>query len=224
MASELRDGVWHLDLGYVNAYLVDDEGTLTLIDAGTPRGTEKLREEINATGHDESNIDRILITHFDPDHVGALAELNTEAPIYAREPDASYIEGTKKPSFLNRKGFLHRIGNLFLTRPERPVQRIEDNDTIGGFVVHHTPGHTEGHVAFYHEGHDAVFAGDLIGNSGSLGLPPRIMTKDPAEDAESIKLLVKALPKASMLCMGHGSPISDGAAEMLEQFVTDTLS
>lgn len=72
MATELAEGVWHLDLGIVNAALVDDGGTLTLVDAGRRGGVDALADELAETGHEMADVDRILVTHYDGDHVGGL--------------------------------------------------------------------------------------------------------------------------------------------------------
>lgn len=219
MSTEIReDTVWQLDLGYVNAYLVDDDGELTLIDAGTPRGYDRLCAELDATGHTDDEIDRILITHFDPDHVGTLAHLDTDAPIYAMDPDAGYIDRTEKPSVFNRKGFLHRIGNLMLAAPGTPIKRVKDRETVGGFRVYHTPGHTDGHIAFYHPDHAALFVGDLVGDDDGLTLPPWFMTKDPQQDIHSIKELQSHELAFDLICMGHGTPIKDNAIARFDSF------
>lgn len=58
MTDELvSDRVYRLDLGIVNAYLVDDDET-TLLDAGTPNAVEDLRDELDAAGYDERDLDR----------------------------------------------------------------------------------------------------------------------------------------------------------------------
>lgn len=218
MGEALREEtIWRLDLGYVNAYLIDDDGTLTLIDAGTPRGLDTIRDEFADIGIEESEIDRILITHFDPDHVGTIAHLDTDAPIYARDPDASYLDGSTKPSLFNRKGFMHRLGNLFLTFPDREINRIEEK-VIGGFQAIHTPGHTDGHVVFHHADQNVLFVGDLLGEDNGLTMPPSIMTKHPAVDKESIKTLVGRDLDFDIIGMGHGDPVTTDAEQRLATF------
>ncbi|MDX1747738.1 MAG: MBL fold metallo-hydrolase, partial [Halobacteriales archaeon] len=88
MAEELAPGVWYLNLGWraplgANAFLVED-GTVTLVDAGLPLNARRIRHELAATGLDPGDIDQVLITHYDLDHVGGLARLVPEldAPVY----------------------------------------------------------------------------------------------------------------------------------------------
>lgn len=52
MSDELIEGRLHrLDLGFVNAYLVDD-GEVTLVDAGISRSVGTLRAELTQAGYD----------------------------------------------------------------------------------------------------------------------------------------------------------------------------
>ena len=75
MTDELvADRLYRLDLGMVNAYLVDT-GETTLVDAGTPNAVNDLRGELDEAGYEVRDIDRVLIAHFDLDHVGTLAHL-----------------------------------------------------------------------------------------------------------------------------------------------------
>ena len=93
MTDELvADRLYRLDLGIVNASLVDT-GETTLVDAGMPNAVDDLRGELDEAGYDERDIDRVLITHFDLVHVGTLAHAMFDCPIYAMEPDASYSTG-----------------------------------------------------------------------------------------------------------------------------------
>ena len=52
MTDELvADRLYRLDLGMVNAYLVD-AGETTLVDAGTPNAADDLRGELDEAGYD----------------------------------------------------------------------------------------------------------------------------------------------------------------------------
>ncbi|PSQ15521.1 hypothetical protein BRD02_06760 [Halobacteriales archaeon QS_8_69_73] len=86
-----------------NAYLVD-AGEMTLVDAGTPNAADDLRGELDEAGHGAEDIDRVLITHFDLDHAGTLAHLTFDGPIYAMEPDAGFLDGSRTPPLSNHNG------------------------------------------------------------------------------------------------------------------------
>ena len=93
MATQLADGIWWFDLSSVNAYLVEDD-VLTLVDAGTPFDAETIEAEVEETGHRVAEIERVLVTHYDFDHVGALAKLDAlDATVYAGAADAPVLTG-----------------------------------------------------------------------------------------------------------------------------------
>ncbi|SNZ05691.1 Glyoxylase, beta-lactamase superfamily II [Natronoarchaeum philippinense] len=216
VTTPLIDGaVWQLDLGMVNAFLVDD-GEVTLVDAGTPRSPDDIRSSMAEIGYEPSDVDRVLITHYDLDHVGGITGLDLDAPIYVREPDASYVEGSASPSLTNRKGLFQRVVGVWLTPPDEPSHRIEDGDSIGGFDAHATPGHTAGHTAFVHEGLGIALVGDLVrGDDGVLSPSPSPMTRSTARNARSIRELAGRELDIDIVAMGHGDPVVEGGAAAL---------
>ena len=217
MTESLDDdgAVRAFDLGAVNAYLIDD-GEVTLVDAGTPGAVDDLRAGLDEAGYDVDDIDRVLITHFDVDHVGGLAGLDPDAPIYAMDPDAGYLEGSRKPPIFDRKGMFQRLSGLILTRPDGPIRRVEDGDEIGGFRAYHTPGHTLGHVTFHHSSLGVAVLGDLVSeDEGRLDTPSWFLMNSTTENAESIRSLAGRDLTFSIACMGHGDPLSEGGSAAL---------
>ncbi|MFB6126535.1 MAG: MBL fold metallo-hydrolase [Halolamina sp.] len=57
-----------------NVHLVDD-GEVALVDAVTPGSIDDLRAELADTSSDAENVDRVLVTRFELDHVGGSASL-----------------------------------------------------------------------------------------------------------------------------------------------------
>ena len=210
MARALDDGaVWAFDLGAVNAYLVDD-GTVTLVDAGTPGSADDLRAELADAGYDAAAVDRVLLTHFDLDHVGGLAPLAVDAPVYAAEPDASLLEGTERPPLSKLKGLFQRAVDPFLTRPDVDVDRVADGDTVGEFRAYHTPGHTPGHVAYHHADLGVALLGDLVqGDDGRLDTSPWFFAYDADRNDRSVRALADRGLSFDVACVGHGDPLAD---------------
>lgn len=217
MVTQLDDGaIWLLDLGMVNAYLVDD-GTVTLVDAGTPGAVDTLVAEINAAGYDTDAIERILVTHYDFDHVGGLPGLDVDVPMYAMEPDASFLDGTDSPPIASKKGAFQRVAGLFQRPPETGVSRIQDGETVGQFTAYHTPGHTPGHTAFYHADLGLAVLGDLVtGNDGELGTPPWPLAASNSQNRASIRALAARDLAFEIACMGHGDPVTAAGDEALD--------
>jgi glyoxylase-like metal-dependent hydrolase (beta-lactamase superfamily II) len=217
MVRRLADGVWLLPLRVSNAYLVDD-GELTLIDAGLPWDADRLRRELGVLGHDVGDVDRILLTHYDLDHVGALRRLPFDAPVYAREPDASYLDGTRRPPLSSHRGVFHRLGGLLLTPPNLEVVRVDDGETVGSFTVHATPGHTEGHAAFVSTDRDVGALGDLVRErDGTLRASPWRLSYDTDAVEASIARLAEEAGAFSVAAVGHGEPPTENGSALLSK-------
>lgn len=217
MVTELREGVWQIDCGSVNAYLADDD-ELTLIDAGTPRDVGTIRTAIEEAGFSARDVGRVLITHFDVDHVGSLSKLGIDAPVYVGAGDVGFLVGDEKPPMGNGKGMLQRALRLLVSAPTTEVRTVADGDTIGSFTAYHTPGHTPGHTAYVSEELNAAFVGDLVLESdGELRASPWYLSYDTDRVHDSIHYLADREPAVEVLAMGHGTPfIRDGSVRLAE--------
>lgn len=236
MVTELGPGVWWLDLGSVNAYLVDDPGSetggggedgaaggsdergLTLIDAGTPRDAGTIAREITAAGHAVGDVDRVLITHYDVDHVGALSRLRgLDCPVFVGAADAGILRG-EHPNWANHKGALQFVADLLVREPNLAVRPIEDGTRVGGFRAYHTPGHTPGHVTYVNEARSAAFLGDLVmEREGELRPSPWVISYDTGEVAGSIAALANRVGEFEICGMGHGVPFVRGGSDRLRE-------
>ena len=129
MARQLAPGVWLLELAVpvvgANAFLVDD-GEVTLVDAGLPRFG--VRRELRDAGYDASDIDRVLVTHYDIDHIGGLRDLPfRDPPVFVGERGADLLAGTYDPPLFHHKGAFHRLARqvVSITDPLRRAPRLE---------------------------------------------------------------------------------------------------
>lgn len=208
MVMELADGVWWYDLRGVNAYLVEDGDALTLVDTGMPFSRRALILGLDQAGYAPSDIDRVFLTHYDLDHVGGLGRLQRlNATVYVGALDAPLVTGEARPDWRNHKGLFQRVTAPFLSAPEDPVEAVEDGDEIGSFTVYHTPGHTDGHVAYVSDALSVGFVGDLVRESdGRLEASPWALSKDTDQVESSIKRLVAEAPEFDICGMGHGVP------------------
>lgn len=200
-----------------NVYLVDD-GELTLVDAGVPGDAKEIRMGIRALGHAVADVDRVLLTHYDYDHVGALSSLGLNAPVHAGEPDATYVTGAASPPLFNRKGFMQRVLGRNLDHPDLTSLPVSDGEEIGGFRAYHTPGHTSGHTVYLHEGFDIAFLGDCVREAESTLQPmPGWLCADPERNHRSIEELSERTPTFDYGAPGHGEPITAGASAVLRR-------
>jgi len=224
MAEQLAQRVWRLDLGNVNAYLVDDGGDLTLVDAGTPFDADDIVAEIGDAGFDVVDVDRVLITHYDIDHVGGLAKLTPDlkATVYAGDPDASWLTGEGSQPWLSFKGFVQHLLGLLVRTPDLSVERVAGEDTVGSFTVYETPGHTPGHLAFVSMRQSTAILGDCVREKGGqLAHMSRFLNYDTAEARRSVENLAARTPEFEVGCVGHGDPVTEGAAEDLVRLARD---
>lgn len=224
MATELVDGVWWFDLRGVNAYLADDDGTLTLVDVGAPWSASTLASELAEVGYAPREIDRVLVTHYDVDHVGGLGKLpGLDAPIHIGRGDATLLSGRRTPKPTSPKGLLHRVTRPFVTEPTNPVEPVEDGAQIGSFTAYHAPGHTAGHTVYVSEELSAAFLGDLVmERNGELRVPPRPLNEDTTGVRVSLRAFADRVPDFDVAAMGHGVPFATGGSDRLDA-LTDTF-
>jgi glyoxylase-like metal-dependent hydrolase (beta-lactamase superfamily II) len=114
------------------------------------------------------------------------------------------------------------LGNA-TPRPVGAWQAVEDGQEIrGGFRAIATPGHTAGHVAYYHVASEALFCGDALAVvSGQIRLMARAVTPDRVRARESAAKCF-LLPPPKVLCPGHRRPLSGdlgGEWERMRKFV-----
>lgn len=123
---------------------------------------DKLREAVRQTGVE---VEKILVTHGHMDHCGMAGVLAKElgVPIEGpHEDDRFWIEG------------LATAGERFGMEgePFEPDRWLVDGDTVTvgnlSIDVIHCPGHTPGHVVFYHEPSKLAIVGDVL-FQGSIG-------------------------------------------------------
>lgn len=225
MAERLAVGVWSLDLGWpaplgANAFLLDD-GEVTLIDAGFPVNGRRLRDELADSGVTVPEIDRVLLTHYDLDHIGGLSRLapaGLDAPAYLGARDLELLEGSWDPPWLHHKGLFHRGLRTLYTPPAGvDLRPIVDGDRIGGFVAHHTPGHNPGHMVFVHDDLGAVLLGDLAWSKPrGLVTPIWLDSYDMTELRASVRSFAARVPPFEVAGVGHGDPLRTGGHAALQ--------
>ncbi|AOW79505.1 metallo-beta-lactamase superfamily protein [Halodesulfurarchaeum formicicum] len=222
MARQLTDEVWLVERPRVNVSLVDDD-VLTLIDAGLPWDGPAIREAVREIGFDPDRIKRVLVTHFDLDHVGGLRAFPEAEAIHVGRADADYVRGDLTPRLSDRKRLFQRLTEFFRKPPQVPVSPVEDGETIGSFTAVHTPGHTPGHTAYYSDALDVVFAGDLVFSDGeTLSLPPWYLSQNTDQLRASVSELASRLPPIEVLVSGHGEPLVSGGSQAILALAQET--
>lgn len=215
---QVVEGVHQVSRG-VNAFIVDGDDGVVLVDTGLPRQHGRIIDGLASIGRSLEDVRAILITHAHVDHVGGAAALaeGSGADVYASELDAPAIEGRKPkspPPFLDRAAFLKPLFRLAPSGAPVAVNRhVEDDATVlpPDLTAIPTPGHTVGHTSFLLDRADGVlFVGDaaLGGSDGSVGRGWMNMAT-PRFDA-SISAIAEL--DFAVACFGHSGPITHDAA------------
>src|SRR6516165_8593364 len=72
------DRVHIVPMGMANAYLIESDGGLTLIDAGFPNKQAALFEAIRGLACSPDQLQHLVFTHGHPDHIGSAAAIVQE--------------------------------------------------------------------------------------------------------------------------------------------------
>jgi len=224
MVCRVADGVSLLEVSWpepvgANAYVVDD-GDVTLVDAGLPVPRRPLAGELRAAGYEVGDLDRVLLTHYDVDHVGGLRRLGVDAPVYLGSADARLVRRSWSPSWRHHKGAFHRVARRLFPLSGVDLHPVEDGDRIGGFRALHTPGHNPGHTVYLHPASGTALLGDLVWESdGGFVSPPWLDSYDTGRMADSIARV--AGESFDHACVGHGRPLSPGADAALRELAAE---
>jgi glyoxylase-like metal-dependent hydrolase (beta-lactamase superfamily II) len=233
-AERIVDGLYRVLRGYVNAYVLEHEAGLVLIDCGLPKRADRIATSIRETGHEPEDVRHILITHHHLDHTGSLAKLagRTGATVYVHPADVAIVTGAAMPPPPNRAKLSGRtIGPLLLRMgPKRADPAKVDEELVdgadlpfaGGLRVIHTPGHTAGQTSFLLPNRDGgvLVAGDAAAASGRRVSPPTgavfgMYTEDLEEANRSFRKLAEL--DFEVAAFGHGNPIRSGAGEVFRR-------
>jgi glyoxylase-like metal-dependent hydrolase (beta-lactamase superfamily II) len=225
--SPSAPGVYALS-GAVNQYILDDpQGSVTLIDAGLPGSTRRVLQLLDKIGRAAQDIQHILITHADIDHVGDLKVLvkATGARVIASALSQTYIQRRQTPPHMPvpYKYLAGTIASL-LMKPAPVDQTVNDQDQLdiaGGIQVIATPGHTPDHVSYFWIRERVLFVGDLLQNMGKLKLMPNMITHDKQAARASARRVLALDP--AFICPGHGQVWSAEQAPEQRDRLRDSL-
>jgi len=163
------------------------------------------------------NVVKILITHGHIDHAGgaALLKENLGVDIVGPHKDDGFLL-EQLPAMAKSYGF--PACKSFV-----PDRWLKDGDTVEfgkeSFKVVHCPGHTPGHVVFYHEAEGVALVGDVLfkGSVGRTDLPG-----GNAKDLiSSIRKKLWPLGDDIGFVPGHGPMSSFGEERASNPFVGD---
>jgi glyoxylase-like metal-dependent hydrolase (beta-lactamase superfamily II) len=223
MGMKIIENVFVVPGVIANLYIIVDPDGLTIIDAGLPRSEKKILAYVARLGKSAQDVKRIILTHSDLDHVGALSDLQkaTGACTYASGIEAEAIATGKPSRKANPPGFsLQRflfkmLAPFFKAKPFQVDEILTEGQTLpvlGGLRVVETPGHTPGHISLFAPEVGLLFCGDsmVTDDNGIRGSRPAV-TWDEAQAKKSVRK--QAELGASIVCSGHGPAVMDATGK-----------
>ena len=235
---QIAPGIHRLGDGTVNAYLLEEAGSVTVIDAAMPGYWAELPGELAAMGRSIDDIRAVVLTHGHTDHIGFAERLRSErrVPVSVHELDRPLALGAaRNPAGLGKARIGPLLGFLLLglrnggLRPTflKEVSTYGDGTTLdvpGAPRVVLVPGHSPGSAALHVASRDALIIGDAIATysvtTGRRGPQIAPFTQDPPEAVRSLDRL--AAIEAGLVLPGHGEPWRGGLAEALRLARADT--
>ena len=228
-AIELAPGVWRVPTAprdLVNTFVfVEDDGQVTLVDAGTKRAPKKVMAGLAHIGAAPDDVTRLLVTHAHPDHVGGLSGLRgrTGATVAVHERDAAYVREGKGPVLDHST-----LGGRLMRRKGKSAPTPVDDELVDGQVldvarglrVLHTPGHTPGHIALLHEPSRVLITGDSVWNAfNRMRWPAGWLCTDAALNRRTASALADA--DYDVAAFTHGPEIRDRARETVRGWLAE---
>ena len=224
--ERVADGVWLVRGGFpaktMNVYLIEDEGGVTVFDAGI-RGMEA---SIRAAAARLGGIRRVVLGHADADHRGAAPGL--DAPVYCHPAD---VEAAQSPDSIrpyydfsklgpHGRALLPRMLPVWDGGAVRITGTVSEGDEIAGFRVVDLPGHAPGLIGLYRDSDGVALVSDCFytldpqtGRKGPARVPHAAFDIDVEQARASILKLAAMEP--SVAWAGHTDPVrGDVAAEL----------
>jgi hydroxyacylglutathione hydrolase len=218
-AAELvAQGVWVVQgqPARCNVYLLEDEGGVTLFDAGA----RTMTRAVARAGAKLGGIKRVVLGHGHTDHRGVAPAL--DAPVICHPDEVQDAEGSGGfrywPEGLAGVPFGHRQIHRLLHRyawdggPVTISGTVKEGDEVAGFKVIDLPGHAPGQIGLWRESDrlalvsDCFYTLDIWGRDSDAHVPFDVYNFDTDQARASIRKLAALEPAAAW--PGHAKPLT----------------
>src|ERR671920_2649721 len=140
---DVADGVHQIGEHFLNWYLVEEGGRLTVVDAGLPASWRSLLGVLDEIGRAPGDVEALVLTHAHFDHIGFAERARSELsiPVWVHENDAPltrrpwlYMTERSPLAYLSR-GNLPIVASMVRAGavrvgPIREIHRYGEKDTL----------------------------------------------------------------------------------------------
>ena len=226
-AELIAEGVWVVQgqPGRCNVYLIEDDGGVTLFDAGA----RTMVRAVATAGAKLGGIRRVVLGHGHTDHRGTAPALGV--PVYCHPDEVQDAEGSG--------GFRYWPEGLAeLPTPQRQIHRamhrfawdggpvkiagtLKEGDEVAGFKVIDLPGHAPGLIGLWRESDrlalvsDSFYTLDMWGRDTEPKVPESTYNYDTTQARASIRKLAAMEPAVAW--PGHAKPATGDVRSQLER-------
>ncbi len=226
-AGLVAEGVWVLQgqPARCNVYLIEDEGGVTLFDAGA----RTMTKAVATAGAKLGGIRRIVLGHGHTDHRGSAPALGV--PVLCHPEEVQDAEGSggfrywdeHLSSLPTPHRQLHRLLHRYFWDggPVKISGTLVEGDLIAGFEVIELSGHAPGQIGLWRSSDrlalssDCFYTLDIWGRDCPPKLPIESYNYDTEQARASIRKLAALEPAAAW--PGHAKPVTGDVRAQLER-------
>ena len=221
-------GVWLVRGGFpvraMNVYLIEDEGGVTVFDAGiAAMGTA-----VSSAAARLGGIRRVVLGHADCDHRGSAPAL--DAPVYCHPAERAAAESDAPLRDYWDLAKLSPHGRVLFKRllpawdggGVKIAGTLSEGDDVAGFEVIELPGHAPGLIGLYREADGLALVSDCFytldpqtGRKGGPRIPHPAFDANVEQARASIHKLAELDP--TLAWAGHADPVTGDVAVQLRR-------
>lgn len=232
--ERVADGVWVIRGGFpaktMNVYLLEDDGGVTIFDAGIEAMTRAVASSVAGLGIGE--VRRVVLGHAHADHRGIAPGLGV--PVHCHPADRADAEGDGGWHYFDfskldfpARWLMPRMLRWWDGGPVEVEGTVDEGDEVAGFQVVHLPGHAPGLIGLWRESDRLALVSDCFytldpqtGKHGHARVPHAAFNHDTEEARASIRKLAALEPAAAWA--GHADPVTGDVRAQLERAADTT--
>jgi hydroxyacylglutathione hydrolase len=224
---QIAEGVWLVQGGFpqkvMNVFLIEDDGQVTVFDAGIKAMTNGVGSHAAALG----GIKRIVLGHGHPDHRGAAPGLGALVFTHPDEVEQTQGDGGEHYFDFSKLDWYARFAMPRFLRswdggPVKVEGTVQEGDEIAGFEVVAFPGHSPGMIGLWRESDRLALVSDTLytldpqtGFKGAPRVPHRAFNHDHDQAIASLRKLAAMEP--ATVWPGHAEAVTGDVRAQLER-------